>query len=525
MEGPQKQTEWQTSPVLLVLASAFGLFLFQAIWVVFPMPRVFMESGVDSLMASSPFFLSLLGQTVAIMLSLSRSIRTPLLAIFSHPTAFLLFAVLAGAGAILMVGTSNNVLALIGVTLMGLAGTPILLAWGTFFSGQQPRFAAVAIAISAILNCLIASLHPLVGNLGLLLVNLLLPVVSALVWLFCTRNFEPEEKGGLHPVDEYFDDDYGRGDAGPVNSPGYLRALLTSARLLVGHNRFLLVFSFSVFAIYLMEQLLRPVEHGSDAVFPMTVAITCTIFGIFTLYSIIGKQRNPDFLWPLFILLVFAAIFSVALFWSDAPTLMLDFTTVIARSMQVLTWIVLATTISRHSLEPFRAFAIGYCMSQLLPWLFSSALAHISTAVFPGYSRYIEPIAGGLAFLLLVFLTLLFAVYYSKEQNPSLGHRHDLSAIGDAAQVPEPNGGSFQRLFVRSFENLVASHSLTLREAEIIKLIIQGRTLPEIAERQEISIHTVRTHYRHAYRKLNIHKKGELLDLLEQDHLHGRSAD
>jgi DNA-binding CsgD family transcriptional regulator len=512
MAGRRK---WKTRPLLLILLAALGLSLFQAsAWVVFLSPISFAGSSTGSFVARSPFFFSLSGQTVVVLLMLSRALREHLLLTFSRPLVFLLCAALAGVGATLPSAVDNSAVDIFGVTLMGAAGAPLLFAWGTFFSGQQPHYAAISITLSFIINCLVGNLFMSVDGVALQLANLLLPVFSMLVWLLCVKHFEPVEKNAAHSISKYFDD-----GTELVNPKGYVNAFFTSAYLLIGHNRSLLIFSSSIFFIYFLEQLLRPLGVGSSAVFPMTAVVACFLFVIFGLHGIIGKRRNPDLLWPLFILLVFAALFAVTLFWPVAPTKALDFTIVVSRSMQILTWIILVTTISRHSLEPFRAFGLGYFISQELPWLLSFVLSLIVVKAFPLYGGHMTVIAGGLTFLLLASFTLVFALFYSKDQNVALLRGHGLNLAGQiGSRTTDLDNDFVPKRFSHSFDSLVERANLTSREAEVIRAMIQGRTLPEIAERYVISINTVRTHYRHAYKKLNIHKKGELLDILEQDY-------
>lgn len=57
---------------------------------------------------------------------------------------------------------------------------------------------------------------------------------------------------------------------------------------------------------------------------------------------------------------------------------------------------------------------------------------------------------------------------------------------------------------------------LTAREAEVIELIARGNSVSFIAERLVISQNTVRTHSKRAYVKLGVHKKQELLALLDE---------
>lgn len=56
---------------------------------------------------------------------------------------------------------------------------------------------------------------------------------------------------------------------------------------------------------------------------------------------------------------------------------------------------------------------------------------------------------------------------------------------------------------------------LSLRETEVMDFIARGNSVATIAEKLVISENTVRTHSKHIYTKLDIHKKQELLNLLE----------
>lgn len=58
-------------------------------------------------------------------------------------------------------------------------------------------------------------------------------------------------------------------------------------------------------------------------------------------------------------------------------------------------------------------------------------------------------------------------------------------------------------------------HGLTAREKDILLLIARGRDVPSIAKQLFISENTVRSHSKSVYKKLDIHSKQELLDVLE----------
>lgn len=58
-------------------------------------------------------------------------------------------------------------------------------------------------------------------------------------------------------------------------------------------------------------------------------------------------------------------------------------------------------------------------------------------------------------------------------------------------------------------------YRLSAREAEVMELIARGNTVSRIAEDLIVSENTIRTHSKRIYAKLDIHKKQELLDLID----------
>ncbi len=60
-----------------------------------------------------------------------------------------------------------------------------------------------------------------------------------------------------------------------------------------------------------------------------------------------------------------------------------------------------------------------------------------------------------------------------------------------------------------------ADYGLTPRESEVIVLLAYGRTLSIIARDLQIAKGTARTHIENIYRKLDVHKQQELIDLVE----------
>jgi DNA-binding CsgD family transcriptional regulator len=88
---------------------------------------------------------------------------------------------------------------------------------------------------------------------------------------------------------------------------------------------------------------------------------------------------------------------------------------------------------------------------------------------------------------------------------------------------PAPQDGSrFAGEGVRAEDRVSRLHVLlrqryllSAREVEVVELVTRGNSVASIAERLVVTENTIRTHMKRIYRKLAIHKRQELLNLLE----------
>lgn len=62
-----------------------------------------------------------------------------------------------------------------------------------------------------------------------------------------------------------------------------------------------------------------------------------------------------------------------------------------------------------------------------------------------------------------------------------------------------------------------STHSLTVREAEVLALLVKGRSAPYIAERLSIALGTAKNHMSSIYRKAGVGDRQSLLNLIEQE--------
>lgn len=69
--------------------------------------------------------------------------------------------------------------------------------------------------------------------------------------------------------------------------------------------------------------------------------------------------------------------------------------------------------------------------------------------------------------------------------------------------------------FARQCEKAIEQFGLSPREAEVLSLIVRGRSVPHISQRLYISRSTVKTHITHIYEKLGVTDRQEMIDAIE----------
>ena len=109
-------------------------------------------------------------------------------------------------------------------------------------------------------------------------------------------------------------------------------------------------------------------------------------------------------------------------------------------------------------------------------------------------------------------------------------HPHDPDAAFRDSREPdaafrdsrEPDAATYRDRFSKQMAAVRESFGLSAREAEVAELIARGNTVAHIAELLFVSENTVRTHSKRIYVKLGIHKRQELIELVESFDPEGR---
>lgn len=163
----------------------------------------------------------------------------------------------------------------------------------------------------------------------------------------------------------------------------------------------------------------------------------------------------------------------------------------------ILVWVVLARVTKLYQLPASVMFGIGWASytAGMLAGTFGGALL----------SSFFEITPRVLSIVTLVSVCLLFVVYLFVFTEKAMGR-----LLGG------PTSES-RRPFRERCLGIAASYGLTERETEIMMLVAKGRSTPRIREELGLTIGTTNTHMNHLYKKLDVHDRQELIDLVEGD--------
>lgn len=127
----------------------------------------------------------------------------------------------------------------------------------------------------------------------------------------------------------------------------------------------------------------------------------------------------------------------------------------------------------------------------------------------------------GLALSVVVCIYVLsMALMLQMRENHKLDRNAGAPRNGVVEELPAQDCASpverMESAIATWAEGTAMAYELTPREREILPLVVRGLDTPTIAQTLGVSDNTVRTHKKSLYRKLDVHSKQELLELMHQ---------
>ena len=423
----------------------------------------------------------------------------------------------------------------------GAAGLVLTVAWGARFSLGSRRMRQLVL-LSFLLGYIIYLAIPVLPSRASTLIACLLPLASAGLWLLdswrrhqLTREVWPEERMP------------GEASAGLVNA-GILpwRAMaLFSAAALVGN--------------FVTSLLMGSSYAGAQTIFPGGFLVCCCITAV-ALVAVSQNSLSLDIGLLYRYCLPFSVLGMLALLVAPDRSGALAGALVTGASLFLQALVILKVTESTQQTgaSPLLAFSVGQGLVGGVVFLGNAGGRVVSDVVseVPGMGEAVLPLACAIGVFALFYLLVLTTdglarrvakLEGAKEgcgeeragspgasggghpspQGTTAGTQAASTPAGAGAQATSTPAGTVATVAASASAALAGAASaeasrldsfaqtlgLTPREAEVCRYLVQGRSLPFIAEQLYVTAGTVKTHAIHIYRKAGVTSKQELISL------------
>ena len=402
--------------------------------------------------------------------------------IFDRPRLLILSSLLAGAGTLLMSLPEGGGFAAIGVMLADCGTAMLFMYWGRFWTEVDLDRMSMHLTVSSLFSCVLYCVLALLPSWAIAVAVAALPLCSSAALLAC-KNEPRRERGSM-------------GDE-----------VLPSTRKLV----------VVIVAVPLAYSLVRAFyAQGSLALFGEPYRKVMMAFAFFALTLLValvvmGKPRIGR-LYRLSITLIMLGLISqlalpVELRWFALAAVMLGYSV-----FSELVWL----------MRPEIEVRIGAFSGKAFGWnrtvLHASAFAGMALGTWLLHQPDLSSVAVTVASMLMTMLIVVVAVNVLPEREFML-FVHPIK-VEECAPMSADSGDAV----AAACERMAKRHGLSRRELDVLLLLARGRTLPYIESQLFISNSTARTHARNIYRKLDVHTKQALINMVESECEQGGTA-
>ena len=237
----------------------------------------------------------------------------------------------------------------------------------------------------------------------------------------------------------------------------------------------------------------------------LTLCLAMAAGMLFVLLAFRVRKTNIDYMAPIAVLAI-ATVLDIRVFTGEIDALSGSLMTAILISFYVLLWLMLISEACERTLPAFFLLGIALGVARLSVLLGRLGAYAVQSAW--GLDRVFIAAVG--IWVLMVAVSLIF-ISYLRYSSKMYRHVYD-TCTADRAIGTEATATPFDA----AIDHLAATFKLSERESQIIRDYSAGRSARYIAEWHMLSEHTVKTHLRRAYAKLDVHSRQELLDKIEE---------
>ena len=402
----------------------------------------------------------------------------------------------------------------------GAAGLVLTVAWGARFS-LRSRSMRQVVLLSFLLGYLIYLAIPVLPSRVSTLIACLLPLASAGLWLLDSWR-RHQLTGEVWPQERML----GEASAGLVNAdilPWRAMALFSAAAL-VGN--------------FVTSLLMGSSYTGAQTIFPGGFLVCCCITAV-ALIAVSQGALSLDIGLLYRYCLPFSVLGMLLLLVAPDRSGALAGALVTGASLflQVLVILKVTESAQQTGASPLLAFSVGQGLVGGVVFLGNAGGRAVSDVMseIPGMGEAVLPLACAIGvfalFYLLVLTTDSLARSMAKLEGTKEGCGEECAGSAAAASVgqPSPQGAAAEAQAASTLAGTASASAasaeasrldsftqalgLTPREAEVCRYLVQGRSLPFIAEQLYVTAGTVKTHAIHIYRKAGVTSKQELISL------------
>lgn len=424
----------------------------------------------------------------------------------------------------------SETLLAVGFVLGGLAAGPLQVLWGDRFAQHPTQFAAFASPAAATITALVAALSTdhtsFIGFAVLPLVSFGLLVCAAsrtgVSWNEIVGRRKGASESGLTPQEnENSQDDEKNRDA--VLAEKAPRKASRQASQKANSNLDLGVgkLMFSIMTFSFLCRIFDSIPTHDD---PFAFAGGSPIFSLIVVgvvfFAIVAKLRerfNATLTYRLSLPIMVAGFVAIALFFDTHAAMSLLLINVGYEFFDILTWVLFVDASRRRNENALHIFGLGVAFMFAGMALGNMAGGIIDAMVASGSVQItVVAMLATLCLVVVAFMVLPEGVVAQLSSTVRPGRKEregeaEAVAASSADTLDEPTEGRIEQHCAAA----ALAYGLTPRESEVIVLLAYGRTLSIIARDLQIAKGTARTHIENIYRKLDVHKQQELIDLVE----------
>ncbi len=420
-----------------------------------------------------------------------------------------------------------------GFALGGMGAGPLQVLWGERFARHSTTFAAMAAPAAAVVTALMAALSTdHASPIGFAVI----PLVSFALLLFeasrtglAWADLAPQAQSPA--ATDANANEHGRQDANAnlgethaaephaafdMAAAGKAVSNLRPDGLGVGK----LMFSIMTFSFLCRLFDALPTENDPFAFIGGSAIFSLIVVGVafLTIVSRLRERFNATLTYRLSLPIMVAGFVAIALFFDTHAAISILLINVGYEFFDILTWVLFAEASRRKNENALHVFGLGVAFMFAGMALGTTAGVAIDALVTMGDVQItVVAMLATLCLVVVAFLVLPEGVVTQLSSTMRTGRKereadHAGDEQNDASQhAEEPGAGRLEQHCAA----VAKAYGLTPRESEVIVLLAYGRTLSIIARDLQIAKGTARTHIENIYRKLDVHKQQELIDLVE----------